>query len=163
MCRGHAKKKKSSSSLFKSIKSILDNIGLSYLWNSDLTLTNPSWLKSILDQKLSDIFKQNWEGKVNESGSCTIYRIFKTDLNFENYLASLNQRDRTSLCKFRCGNNKLPITTGLYQGIQRHDRIGTLCKNLQLGDELHYLLECPSLSAERELYLKPYYIHNVHS
>ena len=67
-----------------------------------------------LDQKLGDILRQNWSEKVNESGSC--YKIFKTNLNFEKYLVNLNQRerDRISLCKFRCGNNKLP-TTGRYQ------------------------------------------------
>ena len=141
----------------KKIKSILDNCGLSYIWHSDLTLITPSWLKNTLDQKLGDIFKQNWSGKVNASGSCANYRIFKTNLNFEKYLVNLNQRDRISLCKFRCGNNKLPITTGRYQKTEIHDRICTICKNSQIGDEFHYILECPTLDVERHMYLKPYY------
>ena len=88
---------------------------------------------------------------MNESGSCANYRIFKTNLNFVKYI-NLNQRDRISLCKF-----KLPITTGRYQRTKIHDRICTICKNSQIGDEFHYLFECSTLDVERHLYLKPYY------
>ena len=84
-----------------------------------------------------------------ESGSCANYRIFKTNLDFEKYLVNLNQRDRIALCKFRCGTNKLPITTGRYQRTEIHNRICTICKNSQIGDEFHYLFECPTLDVER--------------
>ena len=32
-----------------------------------------------------------------------------------------------------------------------------LCKNSQIGDEFHYIFECPTLDVERHMYLKPYY------
>ena len=141
------------------IKSILDNVGLSYLWNYDLSLVNQSWLKSNLDMKLSDIFIQNWNEVVDKNSHCTNYRIFKTSLQIEKYITTLDLNDRISLCKFRCGNYKLPIITGRYDGTPKEDRLCPLCNNQQLGDEFHYLLECPSLSVERQMYLKPYYWH----
>ena len=146
------------------IKSILDNIGLSYLWDFDLSLVNFSWLKNTLEQKLNDIFLQSWSEDVNKNGHCVNYRIFKTSLHIENYLIALNQQDRISLCKFRCGNNKLPINTGRYQCVARHERVCTLCKNHQLGDEFHYLLECPSMADERKKYLAPHFSSrpNIH-
>lgn len=141
----------------KKIKSILDNVGLSYLWNSDLGLVNITWLKNTLKGKLDDIFRQNWNAEVNANSTCTNYRIFKSNLQFENYLVTLNQSDRIWLCKFRCGNSKLPINTGRYKGIARQDRFCSECTNHQLGDEFHYLFECPSFEKERKRYLKACY------
>ena len=51
----------------------------------------------------------HWNTEVNFKSSCTNYRIFKTDLEFEEYLTILNQRDRIRFCRFRCNNSKIPI------------------------------------------------------
>jgi hypothetical protein len=61
------------------------------------------------------------------------------------------------LSMFRCGNHRLPIATGRYQGIDKEDRLCPLCSNHQIGDEFHYLFECPSMTDERHMYLKPYF------
>ena len=99
----------------------------------------------------------HWNTEVNFKSSCTNYRIFKTDLEFEEYLTILNQRDRIRFCRFRCNNSKIPIVTGRYQGIERDNRICPLCTNDQLGDEFHYLFQCPSLAEERRVFLKQSY------
>jgi hypothetical protein len=44
-----------------------------------------------------------------------------------------------------------------YQGIDKEDRLCPLCSNHQIGDEFHYLFECPSMTDERHMYLKPYF------
>ena len=137
------------------IKEILDNAGLSYLWQSNTI--NPYWLKRTINQNLSDSFKQNWNEETQSSSQCLNYRIFKKSFKLEKYLTLLDSNDRITLCKFRCGNHKLPIMTGRYQDIERQDRLCNLCLNQQLGDEYHYLFECTSVEAERKLYLKPYY------
>ena len=139
------------------VKSILDKTGLSYIWNSDVELINPTWLKSTLKQTLHDMFIQEWNAEVFNKSSCLNYRIFKSELQLENYLITLTNRDRINLCKFRCGNSKLPIVTGRYQGIERDDRICSLCDRHQLGDEFHYLFECNFFAAERKKYLRPFY------
>ena len=103
------------------------------------------------------MFIQEWNAEVFNKSSCLNYRIFKSELQLENYLITLTNRDRINLCKFRCGNSKLPIVTGRYQGIERDDRICSLCDRHQLGDEFHYLFECNFFAAERKKYLRPFY------
>ena len=43
------------------------------------------------------------------------------------------------MTKYRCGNHKLPVVTGNYEGIDRRDRTCTICDS---NDEYHYLFEC---------------------
>ena len=64
---------------------------------------------------------------------------------------------RYTLTKFRCANHRLPVVKGRYSGIERKDRICKLCDLNRLGDEFHFLFECPKLNAERKIFLKPYY------
>ena len=59
--------------------------------------------------------------------------------------------------KFRTTNHRLPIETGRWQGLPLCDRICTLCKNNQIADEFHYILECKTLSNVRKNYLGNYY------
>ena len=66
---------------------------------------------------------------MNESGSCANYLIteYSRPILISKSIVNLNQRDRISLCKFRCGtiNCRSPQPTGRYQRteIGLHDRI----------------------------------------
>ena len=64
---------------------------------------------------------------------------------------------RIALTKFRCGNHRLPVVTGRFNGIERQNRICTLCNLNKIGDEFHYLFECPKLESNRKKYIKAYY------
>ena len=110
-----------SSSWLIKVKSILDKTGMSYIWNIPddglPPLTPPRhgpviskiWLKKTLNQRLSDIYEQDWLGDVNSNSQCKIYRMYKEKLAFESYLIKLHFSHRINLCKFRCVNSKLPI------------------------------------------------------
>ena len=39
-----------------------------------------------------------------------LYRIFKDEL--ENYVITLIERDKITLCRFRCRSHNIPINTG---------------------------------------------------
>ena len=72
------------------------------------------------------------------------------------YNLKLDVVERITLCKFRCGNHKLPIATCRYLPDQV-SQLCTLC-NLQVqGDEFHYLLVCPFFSETRRHYIKRYF------
>ena len=88
---------------------------------------------------------------------CLNYRIFKQDLYFEKYLIKLPFRYRMNLCKFRCGNHRLPVVTGRYYNIDRKSRVCTLCKSNFLGDEFHYIFECSAFNELRIKYVKRYF------
>ena len=71
-----------------------------------------NWLKkNSLGLRLNDLFKQEWYNKLQTNGQCSNYRIFKETLNFEQYLVTLNDKEKINMCKFRCRSTKLPVTT----------------------------------------------------
>ena len=142
------------------VKSILDNCGLSYMWENQCTLDN-STCKNIIFRRIDDIALNRWYTDLSVSSLCTFYRQLKQKLCFEKYLLMPNSRERISLTKYRYTNSKLPI----YKHIYLYDSdICTLCNLNSKGDEYHYILICPFFRKERELYLKRYYytIPSIH-
>ena len=47
----------------------------------------------------------------------------------------------------------LPIVTGRYANIERHERVCNLCDKQSVGDEYHYIFICPEFNLERLKYL----------
>ena len=125
------------------IRNILNDCGLSYIWN-DHTLRNfnVQWLNITIKQNLSDQNEQFLSSEMHNSSKATCYKLFKDNINFEDYLDNLNDKDRILLCKYRTTNHRLIIETGRWRGINREDRICNLCNHGLIGDEFHYLLEC---------------------
>ncbi len=154
------------------IKSILDKSGLSNMWDQQ-TIVNKEWLKQCVDRRLKDMDIQNWNSEVNRNRLCTNYKIFKNEVGFEKYLVKLDTIDRINLCKFRCGNHRLPAAAERY--LPMHvNKPCTLCESQDRGDEFHYILVCPAIKQIRDKYVKRYYsqrpntvkmaqLFNVHS
>ena len=94
---------------------------------------------------------------MHDSSKAICYRVFKNTCHFENYLEILNDKDRTTLCKFRTTNHRFIVETGRWQQIEYMERKCPHCNSQQIGDEFHYLLECKTLSAHRILYINKYY------
>ena len=80
---------------------------------------------------------------------CTVYRMFKTNFKFEEYIDKIDVKDRISLSKFRCRNNYLPIVKFTYTKVEE-DKYCTLCNSRETGDEIHYLFKCTALNEERK-------------
>jgi hypothetical protein len=55
--------------------------------------------------------------------------------------------------------NQAHVEVGRWRNIKRENRICNLCNGRNLGDEFHYLFECPSLSNERKKYFEPHFIN----
>jgi hypothetical protein len=138
---------------FNSIKSILNNVGLGYVWN-DQNPVNVKWLKYQVFLTLKDQFVQKWRSEVWHSGKCINYRIFKSDFTFENYLLHLPENLRVKYTRFRCRNHKLPIEIGAHTGVARENRKCTKCNLGEIGDEFHYIYKCKAFLTERKKFLK---------
>lgn len=82
--------------------------------------------------------------------------MYRDKLEFENYLIRLHFSQRTSLCKFRCVNRKIPTVIVRFVNIEYHDRLCELCDRNTIGDEFHYIFECPYFTKERSEFLKSY-------
>ena len=120
------------------INKTLNECGLGYLLHTPPEALNPKHVKLIVRDRTTVIASQDWYSQVMESGHCLNYRIFKTDRQFENYLTLLHCKEALDLCRFRCGNHKLPITTGRYNQTEKSKRICPLCNSNKIGEEFHY-------------------------
>ena len=125
------------------------------VWSSHFIL-NPKWVASSVSLRLNDIGQQNWCAEVNRNRLCTNYRIFKEINIFEEYLIKLDYLERLALCRFRCGNHRLPVSEGRYLPNQE-DKFCTLCKMNDPGDEFHFLFKCPFFETDRKVLIKTYY------
>ena len=140
-----------------SVKATLNECGNQNLW-SDENVASCEWVKLSLGLKLSDIFKQKWHDEVSDNRLCINYRIFKHEHKMEKYLTLLDRGHRINLTKFRCGNHKLPVNSGRFQGRPRCERICNLCTSNVTGDEFHYVFDCSFFDVERRSLIKPYYL-----
>ena len=96
---------------------------------------------------------------------CTIYRSIKPYFKQEKYLMLPNIADRINICKFRCRNTKIPVVVRGYTNrnipvTAYEDRICDICDKNELGDEYHYILECPAFQNPRNRYLSEFYTRN---
>lgn len=83
-------------------------------------------------------------------GKLDTYTRIKNSFGFEKYLSSLHFTHRKDLTRLRISSHRLNIETGRYAGIERSDRICSKCSMGVLGDEIHFMLECPTYQAFRE-------------
>ena len=60
----------------------------------------------------------------------------------ESYLIQLQYHQRRSISRFRCRNNKLPITRGRDVEIAVDEMLCPYCDYDVSGDEFHYLFVC---------------------
>ena len=133
----------------KFTENIFHECGFSYIWDGQ-NFPHEDWLKAVIKRRLMDQFIQNWFSKIIDSPKAINYRIFKTKFEFEEYLNVLEYKNAVLLCRFRTCNTKLPIETGRWLNIPRHDRVYILCNNRHIGDEYHYLLECQFVCSEEK-------------
>ena len=83
----------------KSVKSILDECGLSYVWNNQY-FVSATWLYNNVKQILIDQFKQIWHSNLQNSSKALNYRMFKEKLEIGKYFEKLDVRS-IRLCRFR--------------------------------------------------------------
>ena len=136
------------------IKNILIECGLPYIFNNPSSVSSLQ-LKNIIKKSLSDQYIQNWNSAVNQLTSCINYKIFKTCFISEPYLTFLPNHLMHSFCRFRLRNFKLPITLNMFN--RNHPKLCSLCETNKIGDELHYLLECPYFKESRKDHIKKHF------
>ena len=70
--------------------------------------------------------------------------------------------DRINISKFRCRNSKIPVVTLGYSVRQTlyEDRICPSCNIGAIGDEFHYIMQCPVFQIQRQRYLETPYLIN---
>jgi hypothetical protein len=142
------------------IHSNLNSLGLTNIWIQQ----NPVdilWFKHTIKQLINDSVHQNWRSALEDSGWCRCYKVMKTELKLEPYLTILKPKHAIPLSRFRASNHRLPIVTGRFEGKSVSNRTCELCRQNQIGHELHYLFSCPFFKEDRENYLHSSYLTDI--
>ena len=143
---------------YTEVANAINNCGLGYLLETPSEHLDPRNIKAVLRDRVSAIECQDWHSTVTDSGACSTYKTFKSHLRFEKYLTTMNRREAIVLCRYRCGNHKLPIITGRYNKVEKNERVCPLCNTKAIGDEPHYLFTCPAFMQERSMYIDARYL-----
>ena len=112
------------------VKHIVDNCGLSYLWLNQ-SMMDANHAKQLIHTRIKEIALHNWYTDISTSSMCTMYRLFKKQFNFEDYLLSCNYREQISQTKYRCANSKIPVYNQIYM---YETELCTLCDLNVNGD-----------------------------
>ena len=110
----------------------------------------PLYQKSI-QQRIHDIALQEQDSSILNSSKLDFYKnIYKIQTRAQ-YVDSISYRsDRSVLAKIRISAHNLTVEKGRYTGIPRHDRICKVCNTGSIGNEQHFLIECPAYKPLRE-------------
>jgi len=138
---------------FENVRSILYECNLGHVWESQHFTGSRSALLSILEHMLKTNYIETWKNDVYSSPKCIYYRIFKTQHELESYLCNLPEKYVNCLVNYRMCNNRLPIETGRWVGLERNQRVCNLCNNGDIGDEFHYIFRCSYFSVKRKHYI----------
>jgi hypothetical protein len=143
------------------IKSILEQLGLTYVWNEQETLTEKSeqtYTYNLIKQRLFDHYKQHWYSEIINSSRLNTYCRTKNTFNTEPYLDIITTKKfKIALTQFRLSSHRLEIERGRYHNIARDNRKCKFCNLNVVESEYHFLLICPLYKDIRKTYLKSYY------
>lgn len=145
------------------VKDLLTRNGFGHVWLEQGVGDINSFL-SLFKERAIDNYKQEWYGLMHDQSKLSLYCTYKSMLEPEKYLLYLTHKYIRALARFRSSCHKLEIEVGRYNGVLLENRICKLCEkegHIFIEDEYHFLLICPSLYNEREMYIPSYYRTDV--
>ena len=152
------------------IKSIISSSGqYSVVWNNQKLLATQSRATLRLHEnciikalKEVSLLKESDE-KMSEETKLTFLTGCKNKYALSNYLDSIPSRKKRSLIsKLRLGTLDLEIETNRKHKIPRAERLCKLCDTGEVENEVHFILNCPTLSQCRETFLNSLSAINIH-
>ena len=145
------------SNLASHIKSMLNNLGFSYIWLHQTDITIPL---NAIKQRIYDSYSQSWYAEINNSNRLITYARYKHEFAFESYLEFITEKKyKIVLTRFRLSSHELHIERGRYENVPRDERICKCCNMSQIESEYHFLLVCPLYTELRRKFFKPYFCH----
>ena len=151
-----------------SIKNIIDSSGFSHIWANQKQLhqLDPRAISQVVNSIMKSLecqFLQNANSEVKEQTKLHLFSNITPSLRPAPYLSKIVNRNQRSLfSKLRLGTLKLEIETGRYEKtkIDSNKRFCKLCNSNKIGNECHFIFECPALEAYRKPLVD--FISNTH-
>ena len=97
----------------------------------------------LFKQTVKDQAKQMCQSNQELSNRKRQYFNLKTHWGPETYLLQLDPKYYFTLIKFKLSNHNLPVERGRYDNVPYEERFYEHCPSM-LGDEYHYVMECPT-------------------
>ena len=100
-----------------------------------------------------NIFNDISNSKRNGGNKMRTFRLFKSNIAYEQYLNIKNFEKRKFIARFRISAHKLKIETGRYNSnncyIKAEDRKCIQCDTNSMEDEFHFLIDCDKYESLR--------------
>ena len=139
------------------VRDLLSNLGLQYAW-TEQGVGNINAFLSLVRQRLTDHFIQNWSSRINESTRALCYKNIST-FGFKTYLDTITvKKFRIALARLRTSSHRLEVEAGRWTRPVRkpvNERLCSFCGVLE--DECHFVMECPVYAEERSKLIKRYF------
>ena len=127
------------------VRDLLCNLGMQYAWLGQ-SVGNVNIFLSLIRQRLTDNFIQNWNSRINESTRALCYKNISS-FSFKAYLDTVTVRKfRVALSWVETDRWARPVRKPL------NGRLCTFCGVLE--DEYHFILECTVYNEERAKFMK---------
>ena len=139
------------------VKTILDRLGLSNLWQLD---PDADISYERIKSRLFDQYNQTLTMELNNSSRLRLYSKYKENNEQEKYLDIIkNKSYMQTLSRFRLSSHQLGIEIGRHVGLIREDRLCRKCNLRMVEDEYNFLLVCPLYNDLRRKYFSQYFCH----
>ena len=139
------------------VKDLLSSLGFNEVWLQQ-GAGNYNVFMSVLKQRLTDTFIQNWHIRLNESTRAVFYRSIAV-FQMQPYLEKVNVRKfGQAFSRLRMSSHRLEIESGRWTRPIRTpiaDRKCSLCNVIE--DEFHFILECNMFVELRKKFNAKYY------
>ena len=120
------------------VRDVLGRLGLFEVWHTQ-SVGNETQFLSLLKQRITDVFKQDWTSRINNSSRARFFRVFAT-FEFSDYLKNVNiKKYMIALARFRVAAHRLKVETGRWNNTPISNRLCNSCQKLE--DEFHLLFE----------------------
>ena len=122
------------------VKTLLDNLGFSYVWNIQENLENISYAE--IKQRILDNVTCNQDllMSIYTSTKLQLYCIFKENTDHEPYLNFVRpNKFKYALSKLRLSSHNLEIETRRYYGMPRGEKLSVCCNMNATETEFHFL------------------------
>ena len=155
-------------SWLSSIKNIIDSSGLSYIWADQKLLhqLDPKGISNLTSKILKSHesqLLQNTDAEIRGQSKLHLFKNISKTLKPAPYLSKLaNRSERSLYAKLRLGTLKLEIETGRHEKLESNVRFCKLCKSNNIGNECHFLFDCPALESTRQPHLEHFLSTHQH-
>ena len=141
------------------VKNILTSSGFDCVWESE-SFSSKDFLCKNIEHYLQETYIEKWRTDLESSSKSLFYSHYKHTFEMEKYIQVLPDMYILSLVKFRSCNHKLEIEIGRHNGIQQQNRKCKACNMNEIGDEYHFIFECPAYADLRKKFLPRKYLHS---